>query len=89
MIFLAGSVSADVFTESKIRLNFVNGSKSNIRSLSVSVFSPRVVGYAIARYDFCSRDTRELSLQQGDVITIYTKMPNGWWKGVVGGRVCL
>uniref|UniRef100_A0A3B4FFX3 Vav 3 guanine nucleotide exchange factor b n=1 Tax=Pundamilia nyererei TaxID=303518 RepID=A0A3B4FFX3_9CICH len=59
----------------------------NIRSLSVSVFSPRVVGYAIARYDFCSRDTRELSLQQGDVITIYTKMPNGWWKGVVGGRV--
>ncbi|XP_026006293.1 guanine nucleotide exchange factor VAV3-like isoform X3 [Astatotilapia calliptera] len=52
-----------------------------------SVFSPRVVGYAIARYDFCSRDTRELSLQQGDVITIYTKMPNGWWKGVVGGRV--
>uniref|UniRef100_A0A3Q3BSV8 Vav 3 guanine nucleotide exchange factor b n=1 Tax=Haplochromis burtoni TaxID=8153 RepID=A0A3Q3BSV8_HAPBU len=57
------------------------------QSLSVSVFSPRVVGYAIARYDFCSRDTRELSLQQGDVITIYTKMPNGWWKGVVGGRV--
>uniref|UniRef100_A0A669DUR1 Vav 3 guanine nucleotide exchange factor b n=1 Tax=Oreochromis niloticus TaxID=8128 RepID=A0A669DUR1_ORENI len=52
-----------------------------------SVFSPRVVGYAIARYDFCSRDTRELSLQQGDVITIYTKMPNGWWKGVVGDRV--
>uniref|UniRef100_A0A669B6T0 Vav 3 guanine nucleotide exchange factor b n=1 Tax=Oreochromis niloticus TaxID=8128 RepID=A0A669B6T0_ORENI len=46
-----------------------------------------VVGYAIARYDFCSRDTRELSLQQGDVITIYTKMPNGWWKGVVGDRV--
>uniref|UniRef100_A0A669EDI0 Vav 3 guanine nucleotide exchange factor b n=1 Tax=Oreochromis niloticus TaxID=8128 RepID=A0A669EDI0_ORENI len=49
--------------------------------------SPVVVGYAIARYDFCSRDTRELSLQQGDVITIYTKMPNGWWKGVVGDRV--
>uniref|UniRef100_A0A669BBI1 Vav 3 guanine nucleotide exchange factor b n=1 Tax=Oreochromis niloticus TaxID=8128 RepID=A0A669BBI1_ORENI len=46
-----------------------------------------MVGYAIARYDFCSRDTRELSLQQGDVITIYTKMPNGWWKGVVGDRV--
>uniref|UniRef100_A0A669CHZ5 Vav 3 guanine nucleotide exchange factor b n=1 Tax=Oreochromis niloticus TaxID=8128 RepID=A0A669CHZ5_ORENI len=47
----------------------------------------KMVGYAIARYDFCSRDTRELSLQQGDVITIYTKMPNGWWKGVVGDRV--
>ncbi|XP_030607549.1 guanine nucleotide exchange factor VAV3-like isoform X3 [Archocentrus centrarchus] len=52
-----------------------------------SVFSPRVVGIAVARYDFCSRDTRELSLQQGDIIRIYTKMPNGWWKGEVDGRV--
>lgn len=52
-----------------------------------SVFSPRVVGIAVARYDFCSRDTRELSLQQGDIIRIYTKMPNGWWRGEVDGRV--
>ncbi|XP_030259694.1 guanine nucleotide exchange factor VAV3-like isoform X3 [Sparus aurata] len=52
-----------------------------------SVFSPRVVGIAVARYDFCSRDTRELSLQQGDIIKIYTKMSNGWWKGEVDGRV--
>uniref|UniRef100_A0A3P8U6M3 Vav 3 guanine nucleotide exchange factor b n=1 Tax=Amphiprion percula TaxID=161767 RepID=A0A3P8U6M3_AMPPE len=50
-------------------------------------FSPRVVGIAVARYDFCSRDTRELSLQQGDIIKIYTKMSNGWWKGEVDGRV--
>uniref|UniRef100_A0A8C7XK04 Guanine nucleotide exchange factor VAV3 n=1 Tax=Oryzias sinensis TaxID=183150 RepID=A0A8C7XK04_9TELE len=54
---------------------------------SVSVFSPRVVGVAVARYDFSSRDTRELSLLQGDVIRIYSKMSNGWWKGEVGGRV--
>uniref|UniRef100_A0A671YBI5 Osteoclast-stimulating factor 1 n=1 Tax=Sparus aurata TaxID=8175 RepID=A0A671YBI5_SPAAU len=47
----------------------------------------RVVGIAVARYDFCSRDTRELSLQQGDIIKIYTKMSNGWWKGEVDGRV--
>ncbi|XP_028283228.1 guanine nucleotide exchange factor VAV3-like isoform X2 [Parambassis ranga] len=52
-----------------------------------SVFSPRVVGIAVARYDFCSRDTREISLLQGDIIKIYTKMPNGWWKGEVDGRV--
>ncbi|XP_008275390.1 guanine nucleotide exchange factor VAV3-like isoform X3 [Stegastes partitus] len=52
-----------------------------------SVFSPRVVGIAVARYDFCSRDTRELTLQQGDIIKIYTKMSNGWWKGEVDGRV--
>ncbi|XP_041804619.1 guanine nucleotide exchange factor VAV3-like isoform X2 [Chelmon rostratus] len=52
-----------------------------------NVFSPRVVGIAVARYDFCSRDTRELSLLQGDIIKIYTKMSNGWWKGEVDGRV--
>uniref|UniRef100_A0A8C5I3V6 Guanine nucleotide exchange factor VAV3-like n=1 Tax=Gouania willdenowi TaxID=441366 RepID=A0A8C5I3V6_GOUWI len=56
--------------------------------ISVSiVFSPRVVGIAVARYDFCSRDTRELSLQQGDIIKIYSKMSNGWWKGETDGRV--
>ncbi|XP_062413751.1 guanine nucleotide exchange factor VAV3-like isoform X2 [Pungitius pungitius] len=52
-----------------------------------SVFSPRVVGVAVARYDFCSRDTRELSLLQGDIIKIYTKMSNGWWKGEIDGRM--
>uniref|UniRef100_A0A4W6F5K2 Vav 3 guanine nucleotide exchange factor b n=1 Tax=Lates calcarifer TaxID=8187 RepID=A0A4W6F5K2_LATCA len=51
------------------------------------MFSPRVVGVAVARYDFCSRDTRELSLLQGDIIKIYTKMSSGWWKGEVNGRV--
>nr|XP_046263607.1 guanine nucleotide exchange factor VAV3-like isoform X2 [Scatophagus argus] len=54
---------------------------------SGTVFSPRVVGIAVARYDFSSRDTRELSLLQGDIIKIYTKMSNGWWKGEVDGRV--
>lgn len=59
-----------------------------MRQVSLSsVFSPRVVGYAVARYDFCSRDTRELSLLQGDIIKIHTKMSSGWWKGEVGGRV--
>uniref|UniRef100_A0A7N8X4Y6 Vav 3 guanine nucleotide exchange factor b n=1 Tax=Mastacembelus armatus TaxID=205130 RepID=A0A7N8X4Y6_9TELE len=58
-----------------------------LKELSVSVFSPRVVGIAVARYDFCSRDTRELSLLQGDIIKIYTKMSNGWWKGEVNDRV--
>uniref|UniRef100_A0AAZ3RDB2 Vav 3 guanine nucleotide exchange factor b n=1 Tax=Oncorhynchus tshawytscha TaxID=74940 RepID=A0AAZ3RDB2_ONCTS len=54
-----------------------------------TVFSPRVVGIALARYDFSSRDTRELSLQEGDLVKIYTKMANGWWKGEVNGRVSL
>uniref|UniRef100_A0A6Q2ZAR4 Vav 3 guanine nucleotide exchange factor b n=1 Tax=Esox lucius TaxID=8010 RepID=A0A6Q2ZAR4_ESOLU len=50
-------------------------------------FSPRVLGIAVARYDFCSRDTREICLQEGDVVQIYTKMSNGWWRGGVNGRV--
>uniref|UniRef100_A0A665WYG4 Guanine nucleotide exchange factor VAV3-like n=1 Tax=Echeneis naucrates TaxID=173247 RepID=A0A665WYG4_ECHNA len=52
-----------------------------------TLFSPRVVGIAVARYDFSSRDTRELSLLQGDIIKIYTKISSGWWKGEVDGRV--
>ncbi|KAL6488261.1 hypothetical protein MHYP_G00020020 [Metynnis hypsauchen] len=49
---------------------------------------PKVIGVAIARYDFCSRDTRELSLQEGDMVKIYTKSgANGWWRGEVNGRV--
>lgn len=53
-----------------------------------AVFAPKVIGVAIARYDFSSRDTRELSLQEGDVVKIYTKSgANGWWRGEVNGRV--
>ncbi|XP_041824187.1 guanine nucleotide exchange factor VAV3 isoform X1 [Melanotaenia boesemani] len=53
-----------------------------------SVFTPKVIGVAIARYDFSSRDTRELSLQEGDLVKIYTKSgANGWWRGEVNGRV--
>uniref|UniRef100_A0A8D2KTT3 Vav guanine nucleotide exchange factor 3 n=1 Tax=Varanus komodoensis TaxID=61221 RepID=A0A8D2KTT3_VARKO len=53
-----------------------------------SVLSPKVLGIAIARYDFCARDMRELSLLKGDVVKIYTKISaNGWWRGEVNGRV--
>ncbi|XP_029309765.1 guanine nucleotide exchange factor VAV3-like isoform X2 [Cottoperca gobio] len=64
-----------------------NGNMPKAITKAGSVFSPRVVGIAVARYDFCSRDTRELSLQQGDIIKIYTKMSNGWWKGEANGRM--
>ncbi|XP_044158107.1 guanine nucleotide exchange factor VAV3 isoform X1 [Bufo gargarizans] len=50
--------------------------------------SPRVLGIAIARYDFCARDMRELSLFKGDVVKIYSKSgTNGWWRGEVNGKV--
>ncbi|KAG8014328.1 Guanine nucleotide exchange factor VAV3 [Nibea albiflora] len=64
-----------------------NGNMPRAITKAGSVFSPRVVAIAVARYDFCARDTRELSLLQGDVIRIFTKMSNGWWKGEVDGRV--
>ncbi|XP_068096145.1 guanine nucleotide exchange factor VAV3 isoform X2 [Hyperolius riggenbachi] len=50
--------------------------------------SPKVLGIAIARYDFCARDMRELSLFKGDVVKIYTKAgTNGWWRGESNGKV--
>ena len=53
-----------------------------------TVLSPKVLGIATARYDFCARDMRELSLLKGDVVKIYTKMSgNGWWRGEVNGKV--
>lgn len=53
-----------------------------------AVLSPKVLGIAVARYDFCARDMRELSLLKGDVVKIYTKMSgNGWWRGEVNGKV--
>ncbi|XP_071771046.1 guanine nucleotide exchange factor VAV3-like isoform X1 [Centroberyx gerrardi] len=64
-----------------------NGNMPRAITKAGSVFSPRVVGIAVARYDFSSRDTRELSLLEGDTVTIYTKMANGWWRGEVNGRV--
>uniref|UniRef100_A0A671S0I2 Guanine nucleotide exchange factor VAV3-like n=1 Tax=Sinocyclocheilus anshuiensis TaxID=1608454 RepID=A0A671S0I2_9TELE len=55
--------------------------------LAPAVLTPRVLGIALARYDFSSRDTRELSLQVGDLVKIYIKCTNGWWKGEVNGQV--
>ncbi|XP_059504190.1 guanine nucleotide exchange factor VAV3 [Stegostoma tigrinum] len=53
-----------------------------------SALGPKVVGVAVAQYAFSARDMRELSLQEGDMVKIYSKNgPNGWWRGAVNGRV--
>lgn len=54
-----------------------------------AVFTPRVVSTAVARYNFAARDMRELSLREGDVVKIYSKIggDQGWWKGEANGRV--
>uniref|UniRef100_A0A2K6JQQ5 Vav guanine nucleotide exchange factor 2 n=1 Tax=Rhinopithecus bieti TaxID=61621 RepID=A0A2K6JQQ5_RHIBE len=54
-----------------------------------SVFTPRVIGTAVARYNFAARDMRELSLREGDVVRIYSRIggDQGWWKGETNGRI--
>ncbi|RXM31851.1 Guanine nucleotide exchange factor VAV3 [Acipenser ruthenus] len=53
-----------------------------------NLFTPKVIGIAIARYDFSPRDMRELSLLEGDMVKIYTKTgANGWWRGEANGKV--
>ncbi|XP_045702021.1 guanine nucleotide exchange factor VAV2 isoform X1 [Phyllostomus hastatus] len=54
-----------------------------------SVCAPRVIGTAVARYNFAARDMRELSLREGDVVKIYSRVggDQGWWRGEAGGRV--
>ncbi|XP_018084987.1 guanine nucleotide exchange factor VAV2 isoform X4 [Xenopus laevis] len=54
-----------------------------------SVFTPRPIGTAIARYNFAARDMRELSLREGDVVKIYNRIggDQGWWKGETNGRI--
>ena len=57
--------------------------------LASPVFTPRVVNTAVARYNFAARDMRELSLREGDIVKIYSKIggDQGWWKGEANGRV--
>uniref|UniRef100_A0A2K6F1M4 Vav guanine nucleotide exchange factor 2 n=1 Tax=Propithecus coquereli TaxID=379532 RepID=A0A2K6F1M4_PROCO len=53
------------------------------------MFTPRVIGTAVARYNFAARDMRELSLREGDVVRIYSRVggDQGWWKGETSGRI--
>ncbi|KAF3848838.1 hypothetical protein F7725_015335 [Dissostichus mawsoni] len=63
-------------------------STSPLRAQLPFVFTPRVVSSAVARYNFAARDMRELSLREGDIVKIYSKIggDQGWWKGEANGR---
>ncbi|KAG8447898.1 hypothetical protein GDO86_015132 [Hymenochirus boettgeri] len=42
---------------------------------------------AIARFDYMSRTSQELSFKKGDVILLHSKAPGDWWRGeIAGGR---
>uniref|UniRef100_A0A8C8CFH7 Vav 2 guanine nucleotide exchange factor n=1 Tax=Oncorhynchus tshawytscha TaxID=74940 RepID=A0A8C8CFH7_ONCTS len=66
----------------------LNFSSSQSSAPFWSVFTPRVVSTAVARYNFAARDMRELSLREGDIVKIYSKIggDQGWWKGEANGR---
>uniref|UniRef100_A0AAQ6A6I2 Vav 2 guanine nucleotide exchange factor n=1 Tax=Amphiprion ocellaris TaxID=80972 RepID=A0AAQ6A6I2_AMPOC len=64
--------------------------KSRERSLTrASTRSPGKPFTSVARYNFAARDMRELSLREGDIVKIYSKIggDQGWWKGEANGRV--
>uniref|UniRef100_A0A4W5LTY5 Vav guanine nucleotide exchange factor 2 n=1 Tax=Hucho hucho TaxID=62062 RepID=A0A4W5LTY5_9TELE len=67
----------------------LNFSSSQSSAPFWSVFTPRVVSAAVARYNFAARDMRELSLREGDIVKIYSKIggDQGWWKGEANGRI--
>lgn len=41
---------------------------------------------ATAQFDFIARSDRELSLQKGDTVTLYSQVSNDWWRGAVNGH---
>ncbi|XP_062410815.1 guanine nucleotide exchange factor VAV2 isoform X2 [Sardina pilchardus] len=76
--------------DTTLRHPYKSRERSLSRSLSRSpVFTPRVVSTAVARYNFAARDMRELSLREGDVVKIFSKIggDQGWWKGEANGKI--
>uniref|UniRef100_A0A8C5RJH3 Uncharacterized protein n=1 Tax=Laticauda laticaudata TaxID=8630 RepID=A0A8C5RJH3_LATLA len=76
--------------DTTLKYPYKSRERSASRTLARSpVFTPRAIGTAVARYNFAARDMRELSLQEGDVVKIYSRIggDQGWWKGEANGRV--
>lgn len=37
-------------------------------------------------FDYNTADAAGLSFRQGDIITVYKRLPSGWWEGMVDGK---
>ncbi|XP_077161134.1 guanine nucleotide exchange factor VAV2 isoform X5 [Paroedura picta] len=75
--------------DTTLKYPYKSRERSTSRTLTRSpVFTPRAVGTAVARYNFAARDMRELSLREGDIVKIYSRIggDQGWWKGETNGR---
>ncbi|XP_015262221.1 PREDICTED: guanine nucleotide exchange factor VAV2 [Gekko japonicus] len=76
--------------DTTLKYPYKSRERSTSRTLTRSpVFTPRAIGTAVARYNFAARDMRELSLREGDVVKIYSRIggDQGWWKGETNGRI--
>ncbi|KAJ4926125.1 hypothetical protein JOQ06_008308 [Pogonophryne albipinna] len=92
-IQMNAQISGSAATCASYNFSFLSPQGLNFSSQSSapfwSVFTPRVVSSAVARYNFAARDMRELSLREGDIVKIYSKIggDQGWWKGEANGRI--
>ncbi|EMP34635.1 Guanine nucleotide exchange factor VAV2, partial [Chelonia mydas] len=76
--------------DTTLKYPYKSRERSTSRSFTRSpVVTPPVIGTAVARYNFAARDMRELSLREGDVVKIYSRIggDQGWWKGETNGRI--
>ncbi|ESN92034.1 hypothetical protein HELRODRAFT_90064, partial [Helobdella robusta] len=48
-----------------------------------------IIGYCQANYDYTATEACQLSLKQGDLVAILSKVggARGWWKGRLNGKV--
>uniref|UniRef100_A0A8C2XH88 Vav guanine nucleotide exchange factor 2 n=1 Tax=Cyclopterus lumpus TaxID=8103 RepID=A0A8C2XH88_CYCLU len=86
------STRSPAATCASYNFSFLSPQGLNFSSQSSAPFCvarPRVVSTAVARYNFAARDMRELSLREGDIVKIYSKIggDQGWWKGEANERV--
>ncbi len=45
--------------------------------------------YVRAQFDYSAAEKAELSMREGDIITVLMEDKSGWWKGSLGGKVGL
>uniref|UniRef100_A0A452IZ09 Uncharacterized protein n=1 Tax=Gopherus agassizii TaxID=38772 RepID=A0A452IZ09_9SAUR len=76
--------------DTTLKYPYKSRERSTSRTFTRSpVVTPPAIGTAVARYNFAARDMRELSLREGDVVKIYSRIggDQGWWKGETNGRI--
>ena len=77
-------MAASESTDSVSAINAVE-EKKVVTSPSASTVPENKLGYSLkvkANYDFTARNSAELSLRKGDIISVLDKDESGWWLGM-------